>query len=190
MVGHSFVGEPGWHIYASADNGLRLWDALFQAGKQHGAVAVGRAAYAALRMEAGFRTYGVDVTTEHGPLEAGLLAAAVDPGKLGYVGCEAVVETATLAAGVRPENMLRCLVVEDAASVVLGKEPVFVAGEAVGYVTSAAFGYTIGKPIAYAWLPGHVDVGATVEIEYFGRRVAATVAAEPLPTGLEVGTMR
>ncbi|KAL8401072.1 hypothetical protein RB594_001193 [Gaeumannomyces avenae] len=177
LVGHSFVGEPGFEIYASADNGLRLWDALWSAGQAHGAVAAGRAAFAALRMEAGFRTYGVDVTTEHGPLEAGL-ASAVDPGKLGYVGCGVVVKAAL--AGSRPESVLRCLVVDDARDVVLGKEPVFVAGKAVGYVTSAAFGYTIGKPIAYAWLPGDVDIGAGVEIEYFGRRVPATVAAEPL----------
>jgi glycine cleavage system aminomethyltransferase T len=57
---------------------------------------------------------------------------------------------------------------------------VFVAGQAAGYVTSAAYGYTIGRPIAYAWLPAAADVGTSVEIEYFGRRVAATVAAEPL----------
>lgn len=54
------------------------------------------------------------------------------------------------------------------------------AGEAAGYVTSAAYRYSIRKPIAYAWLPSAVEIGATVEIEYFGRRIAATVSAEPL----------
>ena len=58
---------------------------------------------------------------------------------------------------------------------------VLVDGEPVGYVTSAAFGHTVGRPIAYAWLPAAAAaVGSGVEIEYFGRRVAATVAAEPL----------
>ncbi|HXF03655.1 MAG TPA: glycine cleavage T C-terminal barrel domain-containing protein, partial [Arthrobacter sp.] len=33
---------------------------------------------------------------------------------------------------------------------------------------------------AYAWLPADTAEGAAVEIEYFGRRVPATVAAEPL----------
>jgi glycine cleavage system aminomethyltransferase T len=63
---------------------------------------------------------------------------------------------------------------------VLGKEPVFYNGKAVGYVTSAAFGFTVRKPIAYAWLPGTLHEGASVEIEYFGRRIKATVVSEPL----------
>ena len=51
---------------------------------------------------------------------------------------------------------------------------------AVGYVTSAAFGYTVGQPIAYAYLPASVDEGDAVEIEYFGTRIRATVTPEPL----------
>ena len=39
------------------------------------------------------------------------------------------------------------------ATVLMGKEPVVVDGRAAGYVTSAAFGYTVGRSIAYAWLP-------------------------------------
>jgi len=50
----------------------------------------------------------------------------------------------------------------------------------MGYVTSAAFGYTIRKPIAYASLLSTVVEGDSVEIEYFGRRIPATVTPEPL----------
>jgi glycine cleavage system aminomethyltransferase T len=80
----------------------------------------------------------------------------------------------------QPEKVLRCLTVDDGTSIVLGKEPVYVDGSAVGYVTSAAYGYSIRKPLAYAWLPASVSEGAAVELEYFGLRVAATVTAEPL----------
>ncbi|GAB2847450.1 hypothetical protein GCM10027074_12700 [Streptomyces deserti] len=73
------------------------------------------------------------------------------------------------------------LVIQDQQSVVMGHEPVYVDGRPVGYVTSAAYGYTIGAPIAYAWLPaGHAAPGTPVEIEYFGARIAAVTAAEPL----------
>jgi glycine cleavage system aminomethyltransferase T len=75
---------------------------------------------------------------------------------------------------------LSCLTVDDGHTVVLGHEPVFLDGNPAGYVTSAAFGHTIGKPIAYAWLPGSAAAGTSVEIEYFGRRIPATVANEPL----------
>ncbi len=45
---------------------------------------------------------------------------------------------------------LTCLTVDDGRSVVLGQAPVLVDGVPSGYVTSAAFGHTIGRPIAYA----------------------------------------
>jgi dimethylglycine oxidase len=171
----SYVGELGWEVYTSADNGLRLWDALWAAGQPLGVIAAGRAAFNSLRLEKGYRLWGTDMTTEHDPYEAGV-GFAVRPAKGEFLGRAAIEgrseETAT--------RRLRCLTIDDGRTVVLGKEPVFVDGAAAGYVTSAAYGYTIGRPIAYAWLPASADIGSSVEIEYFGRRVAATVAAEPL----------
>ncbi len=171
----SYVGELGWEIYTSADNGLRLWDALWAAGQPLGVVAAGRAAFNSLRLEKGYRLWGTDMTTEHDPYEAGL-AFAVRPAKGDFLGRAAIEGRSEETAARR----LRCLTVDDGRTVVLGKEPVFVDGVASGYVTSAAYGYTVGRPIAYAWLPAPAEIGSTVEIEYFGRRVAATVAAEPL----------
>jgi dimethylglycine oxidase len=171
----SFVGEDGWEIHTTADNGLRLWDTLWQAGQQHGVVAAGRSAFNALRLEASFRSWGSDMSTEYNPFEAGV-AFAIDPAKKGYIGYDAVVKLSQK----KPSKQLRCLVVDDGKSVVMGKEPVFSGGKAVGYVTNAAFGYTIGKPIAYGYLPTSIREGDSVEIEYFGRRIRATVTAEPL----------
>lgn len=48
-------------------------------------------------------------------------------------------------------------------------------------MTSAAYGYTTGKNIACAWLPGvATGPGTEVEIEYFGAAVPAVVTEEPL----------
>jgi glycine cleavage system aminomethyltransferase T len=48
-------------------------------------------------------------------------------------------------------------------------------------VTSAAYGYTIGAGIAYAWLPAELSTpGTEVQIGYFDSRLTATVAEEPL----------
>ncbi|WP_103350872.1 FAD-dependent oxidoreductase [Amycolatopsis sp. CA-128772] len=168
----SYVGELGWEIYTGADNGLRLWDALWAAGQPLGVIAAGRAAFNSLRLEKGYRLWGTEMTTEHDPYEAGV-GFAVRLAKGDFLGRTAI-------EGRTPARRLRCLTIDDGRTVVLGKEPVFVDGVAAGYVTSAAYGYTVGRPIAYAWLPASADVGSSVEIEYFGRRVAATVAAEPL----------
>jgi 4-methylaminobutanoate oxidase (formaldehyde-forming) len=71
-------------------------------------------------------------------------------------------------------------VLEDPRSVALGNEPVRVGGEVVGRVTSAGYGYTVERSIAYAYLPPELDVGAGVEVDIFGRWVAGEVAREPL----------
>jgi glycine cleavage system aminomethyltransferase T len=171
----SYVGELGWELYTSADNGLRLWDVLWAAGQRHGVIAAGRAAFNSLRLEKGYRSWGTDMTTEHNPYEAGV-GFAVRPQKGDFVGRDAL-------AGVSDETVARrlsCLTIDDRRSVVMGSEPVFLDGAPVGYVTSAAFGHTIGAPVAYAWLPASAGIGTRVEIQYFDRRIAATVAAEPL----------
>ncbi|WP_020419944.1 FAD-dependent oxidoreductase [Amycolatopsis sp. ATCC 39116] len=171
----SYVGELGWEIYTSAEYGQRLWDVLFEAGRPLGVVAAGRAAFNSLRLEKGYRSWGTDMTTEHNPYEAGL-GFAVRKQKGDFVGRDAIAEVTDETVTRR----LSCLTIDDGRSVVLGSEPVFLDGEPAGYVTSAAFAHTLGVPIAYAWLPAAATPGTPVEIGYFGRRVRATVAAEPL----------
>jgi glycine cleavage system aminomethyltransferase T/glycine/D-amino acid oxidase-like deaminating enzyme len=171
----SYVGELGWELYTTAEYGLKLWDLLFEAGREHGIIAAGRGAFNSLRLEKGYRLWGTDMTTEHHPYQSGL-GFSVAKDKEGYVGFEALAARKEQPA----EKVLRCLTVDDGTSIVLGKEPVYVGGVASGYVTSAAYGYSIRKPIAYAWLPAAVSEGDAVEIEYFGRRIPATVSAEPL----------
>ena len=63
---------------------------------------------------------------------------------------------------------------------VLGKEPVSVDGAVAGYVTSAGYSATIGRSIAYAWLPADVADGAAVEVDYLTRTYTAAVHAEPV----------
>ncbi|MFI9571902.1 FAD-dependent oxidoreductase [Microbispora rosea] len=171
----SYIGELGWELYTTADLGAKLWDTLWEAGQRHGIIAGGRGAFASLRLEKGYRSFGTDMTFEHDPYEAGLgFAVKMDKGD--FVGREALER--------RKENVRRrltCLTVDDPTQVVMGKEPVYDGESAVGYVTSAAFGYTIGKGIAYAWLPAELATpGRTLEIGYFDRRVTAVVAEEPL----------
>ena len=61
----SYVGELGWELYATADMGRKLWDTLWEAGREHGLIAAGRSAFGSLRLEKGYRSWGTDMTTEH-----------------------------------------------------------------------------------------------------------------------------
>jgi dimethylglycine oxidase len=164
----SYVGELGWELYTTADMGLKLWDTLWAAGRDHGVIAAGRGAFTSLRLEKGYRAFGTDMTYEHSPDEAGL-GFAVRKAKPDFLGKDAERQG---------KRKLTCLVLDDH---VLGREPVYDGDDPVGYVTSAAYGYTIGTGIAYAWLPAELATpGRTVHIGYFDRRIPATVAEEPL----------
>jgi glycine cleavage system aminomethyltransferase T len=71
-------------------------------------------------------------------------------------------------------------------AVVMGKEPVMDGNRVLGYVTSANYGHSIGRGIVYGYLPtSHTEVGTRVDVLYFGERLQATVAKEPLydPSG-------
>lgn len=94
------------------------------------------------------------MTYEHDPYEAGVgFAVKLDKGD--FIGKAALERRKT---DVR--RKLTCLTIDDPQSVVMGKEPVYDGERAVGYVTSAAYGYTIGKGIAYAWLPAELATPA------------------------------
>ncbi|MFE7158414.1 FAD-dependent oxidoreductase [Streptomyces sp. NPDC057636] len=169
----SYVGELGWELYTTADLGLRLWDTLWDAGREHGVIAAGRSAFNSLRLEKGYRSWGHDMTEEHDPYEAGVgFAVRMDRGD--FLG-----KAALERKGEQPARRLTPLLLDDASAVVLGKEPVHVEGVPAGYVTSASYGYTLGRCVAYAWLPS-LAAGTGVHIEYFGEKIPATVAEEPL----------
>jgi dimethylglycine oxidase len=176
----SYVGELGWELYTTADQGLRLWDTLWDAGAPHGLIAAGRGAFTSLRLEKGYRSFGTDMTHEHDAWEAGL-GFAVRLAKESFLG-----RAATVARQGDVRRKLTCLLLEPSPGssqdgIVLGKEPVYDGDTCVGYVTSAAYGYTIGRSIAYAWLPSALtEPGQRLTVHYFDQRLPATVAEEPL----------
>jgi glycine cleavage system aminomethyltransferase T len=174
MLRLSYVGELGWEVYTTAELGLRLWDTLWAAGSALGVVAGGRAAFNSLRLEKGYRAWGTDMTAEDDPYEAGLgFAVRLDRGD--FVGRSALLERR------EPARLLTCLVLEEEGCVPMGREPVYADGKPAGFVTSAAYGHTVGAPIAYAWLPAEIAVpGTAVRVGYFDRLLRARVAAEPL----------
>jgi glycine cleavage system aminomethyltransferase T/glycine/D-amino acid oxidase-like deaminating enzyme len=170
----SYVGELGYEIYTTADFALKLWDTLWQAGKKFGLIAAGRGAFNSMRLEKGYRSYGTDMNSEHNPYEAGLSFAVRKGG--GFVGAEAYQQVDPAALNRR----LVCLVLDNPQHVVLGKEPVMHEGKVVGYVTSAYFGHTIGKQLAYAWVPARLSVqGTRLTIRYFDQDYPATVGQDP-----------
>ena len=172
----SYAGELGWELYGQIAMGQRAWDVLWEAGREHGLVAAGGGAFDSLRLEKGYRLWAQDIDTEHDPLAAGLgFAVRWDKDFTGKAALEVIRD----AGG--PAQRLSCLTLDDDRAVVMGKEPLWHDGRVVSYVTSAAYGYSIGRGIAYGYLLSELAVeGTPIEVEYFGERLAATVTNDPL----------
>ena len=172
----SYVGELGWEIYAPAEQGLRLWDTLWEAGQPLGIIAAGGGAFDSLRLEKGYRLWGNDIHTECNPYESGL-GFAVKMRKGDFVGRDALGKL--LARGLT--RKLCCMTLDDPNSVVAGKEPILYGDRVLGYVTSANYGHSIGRGIVYGYLPiDYAKAGTNVDVLYFGERLRATVAKDPL----------
>lgn len=174
----TYVGELGWEFYAPMEYGLRLWDTLWEAGQPERLVAAGYRAIDSLRLEKGYRYWSGEISPDYTPFEAGL-GFAVKLAKGKFIGRAALLKHN--AEGL--QRKLCCLSLADTRSVVLGNEPLRLAGssEIIGWVTSGGYGYSVGKSIAYAYLPiQHSQPGTKFTVEYFGEEIEAVVEKEPL----------
>ena len=172
----SYAGELGWEIYAPTEYGLRLWDTLWEAGRPLGIIAAGGGAFDSLRLEKGYRLWGNDIQSEYNPYEAGLgFAVRLDKGDfLGRTALEKIKQRGI-------SRKLCCMTFAEADVVVMDKEPIGNGRRVLGYVTSANYGYSVRRSIAYGYLPiEYTGAGTEVEIYFFGDHHKATVTQEPL----------
>lgn len=67
-----YTGAGGFELYVWNKDAIRLWDAIFEAGKEFGIIPCGLGARDTLRLEKGFCLYGNDINDSTSPIEAGL----------------------------------------------------------------------------------------------------------------------
>jgi glycine cleavage system aminomethyltransferase T/glycine/D-amino acid oxidase-like deaminating enzyme len=188
----SYVGDLGWELYIPMDQGMKLWDYLWEAGKAHGLAPCGIGVYGTTgRLEKCYRAHGNELETEYNVVEAGMTAPRVK--EEDFVGKEAHLRH----RDEEPAALMCTLTVDDHTSksgekrYMLGREPILTRdGKRIvdsrgrgSYVTSAGAGPSIGKHILMAYLPlEHAVVGAPLAVEYMGERYPVTVAvAGPTP---------
>lgn len=67
-----YTGAGGFEIYFYNSDAIKIWNAIFEAGKEFGIKPIGLAARDTLRLEMGFCLYGNDIDDATSPIEAGL----------------------------------------------------------------------------------------------------------------------
>jgi sarcosine dehydrogenase len=170
----TYVGELGFELYVDPADAVQVWDRMAEAGRDHGVRIAGYRALDGLRIEKGYRYMGTDLTGGDTPFQAGLgFCVALDKGD--FVGRDALV-----GAGPGERRIRTLLVGEQDYLPLYGGEAVLVDGATTGRVRSAAYGHTVERNVAYAYLPAELDAGARVEVEVLGTPVAAELAADVL----------
>ncbi len=67
-----YTGAGGFELYMANADARKMWDAVFEAGKEFNIMPCGLGARDTLRLEKGFCLYGHDINDETSPIEAGL----------------------------------------------------------------------------------------------------------------------
>lgn len=180
----SYVGEQGWELHMRYQDGLTVWDAL----REQGIMAVGIETYAnSRRMEKSLRLQNADLLTQYNLYEADLARPKVKDadfrGKAKHLEYRAREnQPATLCTIVLTENTDSKGIQRFPVGVMPVQDPD--TGETLrdslgrlSYTTSVAYGPTIGKNIALAYLPyDYCKVGQKVTVEYFSETFNAEVA--------------
>jgi glycine cleavage system aminomethyltransferase T len=177
----TFVGELGWELHIPTEQALGIYDALMEAGREFGLRHAGYLALNSLRLEAGYRDWGADVSDEDTPFAAGLGYTVTWKHGKDFIG-RAALEP--LRAEI-PRRRLVQLAAPLAAPLMFGTEPVWRNGSLVGYLRSAGFGHTLGCGIGMGYL--HAERGVNTEwlsegafeIEIAGERHAAIASLRP-----------
>ena len=181
----SYVGELGWELYTARDRAEELFDALMEAGAAYGIRPAGYHTMNTLRLEAGYRHWGHDITDLDTPIEAGLGFTIAWDKTGGFIGREALLEQR--AAGV-PAKRLVQFKLEDPDRIVYHDEPIYRNGRMAGRTTSGMYGHTVGACLAMGYLecedgvtPEWIESGA-FDIEAAGERIPAQAQLKPFYT--------
>jgi 4-methylaminobutanoate oxidase (formaldehyde-forming) len=185
----TYVGELGWELHVSAEQAVALCDALTAGNETFGLTNAGHYAINSLRLEKGYRAWGVDLSADDTPLEAGL-SFAVKFDKPDFLGREALLNQKERGVHKR----LASFVVEDPEPVLWGAERIFRDGACIGYTTSASYGHTVGGAVALGYVrhqepitPDFIRAGKYT-IDIAGRKYPARASLEPPydPKGIRI----
>lgn len=144
----SFSGELGWELHIPKDSTLQVFRAIQEAGSNFGLANVGYRALESLRLEKGFRALGSDIGPDFTPLEAGMKFVVNLKSESPFIGQSSLIcqNDGNLT------KRLACFTLLDTELTLHGRETIYRNGERVGWTTSAGWGYSVNRNIAYGYV--------------------------------------
>jgi len=145
----TYGGELGYELYIPIEFACHVYETLWEAGQDLDIVNAGYRAINSLHFEKGYGLWGVELTPEYTPFDAGL-GFCVDLNKDDFLGREALVNIKEK----RPIWKLCTFTIDtDQPIMIRGSEPIMHNGKVIGITTSGGYGYTVGKTIVYSYIP-------------------------------------
>jgi len=173
----SYTGDRGYEIYVPWYNQVALYQLLIEAGKDLGLRPFGMRAMMSLRLDKSFGSWMREFKPDYTPLETGLDRFVAYDKPAGFIGKAAAL--AEKEQGVRRKLCTFEVEARDADAVAW--EPIWHAGEVVGYVTSGGYSHYTQKSIAFGFLPLELaSEGRQLEIEILGEMIPARLYTAPL----------
>ena len=173
----TYTGDLGYEIYVPASQQVALYSALTEAGRDLGLAPFGMHAMMSLRLEKSFGSWLREYRPDYLPAETGMDRFVAYGKNADFIGREAAL--AERERG--PARRLCTFVVEADDADCWGDEPIWQAGEVVGFVTSGGYAHHAQASVAIGFLPAPLAVaGCEVEIEILGDRRRATAIERPL----------
>jgi aminomethyltransferase len=169
-----YTGEDGFELYVRRADSVKLWDAIWAAGKPLNLKPVGLGCRDSLRLEACYCLYGNDIDATTNPMEAGLgwIVKAKKPG--GFIGLEPV-----LKAKDGTGRQLVGFTLDDKGIARHGAD-IYRDGVKIGVVTSGGYSPVLDKPVGMGYInKPYNEIGAKIQIDLRGRMLAARVAPTP-----------
>ena len=173
----SYTGDLGYEIWVAPEYQQGLFDAIMDAGREHGIRLVGGRALNALRLEKNFGSWAREFRPVYGPVECGLDRFVAYDKKADFIGKKAALKEKKEGGKMR----LRAFVVAAKDADVIGDEPINFNGEVKGWVTSGGFAHASGKSVALGYVPKEIaDEHKGWTIELLGDELEAVLQPQPL----------
>jgi sarcosine oxidase, subunit alpha len=171
-----FVGEVGYEIHFAAAHGEHVWDALMEAGREHGIKPFGLEPQRILRLQKMHILVGQDTDSESTPFGAAMPWIVKLDKEADFIGKWALQHY----ADIEPETRLVGFTLGDGYVPTEGAVIIDAVGAPAGQVTSARFSPVLDRVIGMAWVPSPLARdGATVAISDQGRTVSAHIQTRP-----------
>ena len=170
-----YTGEDGFELYFEAKYASKVWDAVFNTGKEFEIAPIGLGARDTLRLEMKYCLYGNDIDKTTNPLEAGLSFVTKLDKSESFIGSDTLKK-------IKSQGLTRKLIgfTMKGKAIPRPHYEIFKDGDKIGFVTSGTLSPSLKIGIGLGYVKTEFsNVGQEFEVDIRGEKAPAIVVKTP-----------